>query len=114
MATVSNRRRHIARVLAQSRDSALAKRIGLRHDGTYGRVGALTPREREVLDLVRQGLTNAEIGRLLFISTTTVKVHVLHILEKLGAKSRAEAAVRYADAVNESETDDAATRRPPS
>jgi two-component system NarL family response regulator len=49
-------------------------------------------REREVLDLVRQGLSNREIAKTLWIAESTVKVHVHHILEKLGARSRTEAA----------------------
>jgi LuxR family transcriptional regulator, maltose regulon positive regulatory protein len=56
----------------------------------------LSPREKEVLALVAQGLTNPEIGRVLFISPVTVKVHVRHIFEKLGVKSRAAAALRAA------------------
>jgi DNA-binding CsgD family transcriptional regulator/tetratricopeptide (TPR) repeat protein len=52
----------------------------------------LTPREREVLVLVAQGRSNGEIGRLLFISTKTVSVHVSNILAKLGASGRTEAA----------------------
>lgn len=56
----------------------------------------LSPREKEVLALVAQGLSNPEIGRALFISPVTVKVHVRHIFEKLGVKSRAAAALRAA------------------
>ena len=56
----------------------------------------LSPREKEVLALIARGLTNREIGHQLFISPVTVKVHVRHIFEKLGVKSRAEAALRAA------------------
>jgi LuxR family transcriptional regulator, maltose regulon positive regulatory protein len=52
----------------------------------------LSRREREVLRLVSEGYTNAEIGNRLFISDVTVKVHVRHILAKLGVRNRAEAA----------------------
>lgn len=54
--------------------------------------GQLTPREREILDLVAQGRSNGEIARQLFISAKTVSVHVSNILAKLGAASRTEAA----------------------
>jgi DNA-binding CsgD family transcriptional regulator len=56
----------------------------------------LSPREKEVLGLLARGLTNVEIGKTLFISPATAKVHVHHILEKLGVKSRTEAALRAA------------------
>jgi ATP/maltotriose-dependent transcriptional regulator MalT len=52
----------------------------------------LTPREREVLTLLAQGRTNREIAQDLVISETTAKVHVRHILEKLGVRNRTEAA----------------------
>ncbi len=52
----------------------------------------LTPREWEVLTLVCQRLTDVEIGELLFISRRTVSSHVAHILNKLGANNRREAA----------------------
>lgn len=51
----------------------------------------LTARESEVLDLLRQGLTNAEIAQRLFISPKTAEHHVGRLLAKLGAKSRTEA-----------------------
>ena len=54
----------------------------------------LSSREKQVLSLVSQGLSNPEIARVLFISPVTVKAHVRHIFEKLGVKSRAEAALR--------------------
>jgi DNA-binding CsgD family transcriptional regulator len=49
----------------------------------------LSPREREVHDLVAQGLSNAEIAKMLFISEQTVKVHVHHVFDKLEVRSRA-------------------------
>ncbi|MFG1708630.1 response regulator [Nonomuraea sp. M3C6] len=50
----------------------------------------LTEREREVVDLVAQGMSNAEIAGLLFIGQTTVKTHVSRALTKLGARDRAQ------------------------
>ena len=53
---------------------------------------ALTPRELEVLGLVAEGHSNKAIGKTLFVSVRTVKFHVSHILSKLGASNRTEAA----------------------
>jgi predicted ATPase/DNA-binding CsgD family transcriptional regulator len=50
---------------------------------------SLSPREREVLELVAQGMTNVEIGERLYISKRTVESHVEHIKQKLGLGSRA-------------------------
>ncbi len=55
---------------------------------------ALTPREVDVLRLVADGKTNAEIAQELFVSVGTVKVHVERIIDKLGVSDRTQAAVR--------------------
>jgi two-component system nitrate/nitrite response regulator NarL len=54
---------------------------------------ALSPREQEVLRQVARGASNKEIARSLDIAETTVKIHVQHILRKLGVSSRVQAAV---------------------
>jgi DNA-binding NarL/FixJ family response regulator len=54
----------------------------------------LTARELEIQALLAQGLTNKEIAKRLYISESTVKVHVRHVLAKLGVRSRTAAALR--------------------
>ena len=53
----------------------------------------LSDREQEVFRLIARGLSNAEIGRELYISETTVKTHITHILQKLNLRDRVQAVV---------------------
>jgi ATP/maltotriose-dependent transcriptional regulator MalT len=82
--------------LVRSNDAVLAKRAGL-VDRSSGIGGTLSPREREIMEHVRQGQRNAEIATSLVISVGTVKRHLDHIYAKLGARGRAEAIARYAE-----------------
>ncbi|WP_336923112.1 AAA family ATPase [Aquipuribacter sp. SD81] len=69
---------------------ALERRAGLGEAGA-GADAVLTAREREVLRLVAQGLTNRQVGARLFISEKTVSVHLSNAMAKLGASGRTEA-----------------------
>jgi LuxR family transcriptional regulator, regulator of acetate metabolism len=60
-----------------------------------GLLDALTPRERDVLQLLARGYTNLAIANALVVREGTVKYHVKNILRKLGAASRADAVSRY-------------------
>jgi LuxR family transcriptional regulator, maltose regulon positive regulatory protein len=78
-----------------SKDLGLARRAGFRTRSTRAPDQILSPREREVLELIARGLKNREIAKALYISDSTAKVHVRHVLEKLGVRTRAEAVSRY-------------------
>ena len=67
-------------------DPSVAERVLHRVHQPAGR--ALTPREVEILDLVAEGLTNRQLAARLYLSEATVKTHLVHIFEKLGAGSR--------------------------
>ena len=81
----------LLQLLTRARDVRFAKNLGV--SAREPRTG-LTKREEEVLQLLTQGLTNKEIARRLFISDVTVKVHLRHIFEKLGVRTRTEAVLR--------------------
>ena len=81
----------LARWPGWRRDEARALLVRLRAVPRRG-AGPLTPREREVAQLVAECLSNGEVAKRLFISTKTASVHVSNILGKLGMSSRAEIA----------------------
>jgi DNA-binding NarL/FixJ family response regulator len=82
------------RILAKTNDTALSR-------GRGGEEGAaihlLSPREVEVSELLVRGMSNREIAAALCISEVTAKVHMRHIFEKLGARSRTQAALLLAE-----------------
>jgi DNA-binding NarL/FixJ family response regulator len=82
----------LQQMLSDSSDTSTAKRLGLGVPRAARRSAGLSARESEVHELIAQGLTNEEIARQLYISLSTTKVHVKHIYEKLGVRSRLEAA----------------------
>lgn len=55
----------------------------------------LTPRERQLLDLLTRGHSNKELADMLKISFDTVRTHLSHIYEKMNVRSRTEAAALY-------------------
>lgn len=68
---------------------AVARRLAARERG-----GPLTPRELEVLELLREGLTYAEIGERLGVTQRTARAHVVAVKEKLAAANNAQAVAR--------------------
>ena len=82
-----------ARPAAPSRGEASAPAPSLGDAGAAEALSTLSPREREILLLIARGDANKVIARELGIAETTVKIHVQHILRKLGLSSRVQAAV---------------------
>lgn len=84
-------------ILIRSSDEAVARFAGIKIPRTQRRAEPLSPRELEVYELLAQGRTNPQIAQALYISDSTAKVHVKHILEKLGVRTRVEAALAWRD-----------------
>jgi DNA-binding NarL/FixJ family response regulator len=80
--------RHTRRLI-----EAFVEQSGRAPAGDDGRLADLTAREREVLTLVGQGLSNAEIAERLVLSPLTAKTHVARLFTKLGARDRAQLVV---------------------
>ena len=86
-------REEIGRLVSRVGDEDLAAAVGQPLALDNGR-SLLSRREREVLEYLENGLTNSQIAAALFIAESTVKVHVHHIFDKLGVRSRADLAMQ--------------------
>jgi DNA-binding NarL/FixJ family response regulator len=91
----SKRPERIARLVRMVGDEDLAQAVGHAISNEDPR-RRLSPREREVYELLRQGLSNQQIAELLFISVSTVKLHAHHVYDKVGVRSRTALAVQAA------------------
>lgn len=80
-------------VLSEALTPVLAASLRENRPAVERDIQQLTPRERDILKLIAQGLPNKLIARKLIITESTVKVHVKHLLKKMKLKSRVEAAV---------------------
>jgi DNA-binding CsgD family transcriptional regulator len=89
---LSDRQKQLAELLhphliGAYRGARLRRRLATTLDAT----GRLTPREREVMQCVADGLSNAEIARVLVVEPSTVRKHLEHVFDKLGVRSRTAA-----------------------
>jgi DNA-binding NarL/FixJ family response regulator len=96
--TVADGNAMLAPTVTRRLIAEFAARGGTRALAARGRLEALTGRELEVVVALAQGMSNAEIGRRLFMSEATVKAHVSSILAKLGMTNRVQAAILAHDA----------------
>jgi ATP/maltotriose-dependent transcriptional regulator MalT len=94
LAGVDDARPWLELLYQRSNDAALARRAGFRTRSSRRPGEILSPREMEVLQLLARGFRNREIAKALVISDSTTKVHVRHILEKMGVRTRTEAVAR--------------------
>lgn len=83
----------LGKVVVNARDHALGGALGPLPASGVSHSGGLSEREWQVYELLAMGRSNKEIAATLFISEATVKVHVRHIFDKLGVKSRTQAAL---------------------
>jgi ATP/maltotriose-dependent transcriptional regulator MalT len=90
------RGRHFRQLVERVGDGDLADAAGRPLATKDDRRLLLSPREREVFELLRNGFTNREIAKLLYIEQSTVKVHAHHIYDKLGIRSRSALTVQAA------------------
>jgi ATP/maltotriose-dependent transcriptional regulator MalT len=94
LAEIESIRPALGSLYQRSNDLGLARRAGLRIRAIGDPATLLSPRELEVLGLMARGYRNQEIATALVLSLSTVKVHVRHIFEKLGVRTRSEAVTR--------------------
>jgi DNA-binding NarL/FixJ family response regulator len=86
----------VGRLAERMRERGIRVPLGPR-DATRANPAGLTARQLEVLDLLVEGLTNAEIAERLFVSPRTAEHHVAAVLTKLGAATRREAVRRASE-----------------